>query len=107
MSLATPLFVPSYTHIILQDGSAERRIDTYRELFDEGVLEFLTDKDFDAGMRGDVPASRSKFKQASADDLKRLIAKNENPNSKHTTSTWFKRYEKWATERGKELTLEV
>ncbi len=78
--LATPTFVPSYmyAHIILQDSSAER-MDTYSKFFDEGIIEFLMDEGFDADTKRDVPASRS---EESDDDLKRLMAKKENPNTK-------------------------
>ena len=54
-----------------------------------------------------VPATGSEFKQASVDDLKWLAAKNDSMNTQLFTSLWDKRYEKWATEHGKEPNLAV
>ncbi len=41
---------PSYAYIILQDGIAECSVDKYNKFLIAGMMEFLLDEGFDAGM---------------------------------------------------------
>ena len=47
-----------------------------------------------------VGCSTSSFKTVDKGDIKRLIAKNENVNTSHSTATWVRRFQRWAEERG-------
>ena len=49
-------------------------------------------------------ATTSKFKTTSDKELKRLVENNSNLNTKRT-STWLKRYEKWAEHKGMQTDL--
>ena len=53
----------------------------------------------------EAAASTSVFKTASDEELKRLVENNSNLNTKRTTSTWLRRYEKWAEHKGVQTDL--
>ena len=46
------------------------------------------------------PLACSKFKRTNTSELQQLIAKNTNENTKRSTNTWLRHYQKWAEERG-------
>ena len=50
-------------------------------------------------------SSCSEFKRTNSGELQRLIEKNRNENTKRSTNTWVKRYQKWAEERGFEANI--
>ncbi len=50
---------PSYAYVILQDGIAKCSMDKYNKFLIAGMMEFLLDEGFGAGMKGDVPTSGS------------------------------------------------
>ena len=52
-----------------------------------------------------VDSADDAFKQANADELQRLIDKNEDLNTKRSTNTWVARYRTWAAERGLPINL--
>ena len=81
------------------------------EATEDALIADIPDSVLDPGGDGVVPivereldgrpaAVSSEFKRANAVKLERLIAKNDNENTKRSTTTWVRRYYKWATERG-------
>ena len=48
-------------------------------------------------------ASSTEFKTGTNEDLKHLIQNNSNLNTKRTTSTWLRRYEKWAEHKSVQM----
>ena len=53
----------------------------------------------------EAAASTSVFKTARDEELKRLVENNSNLNTKRTTSTWLRRYKKWAEHKGVQTDL--
>ena len=50
-------------------------------------------------------ATTSEFKTASEGELNRLIENNFNANTKRSTSTWLKQYEKWVEHKGEQTDM--
>ena len=50
-------------------------------------------------------SSTSEFKTTDEKELKRLVENNTNLNTKCSTATWLKRYEKWAEHKGEQTDL--
>ena len=100
------------------------------ELFSDSILDFVRDKDkfeeinrlfeqipdevfaaiVDSAssdeQRGEPrPLAHSEFKCTNMSELQQLIAKNTNENTKHSTNTWLRRYQKRAEERGFESSM--
>ena len=44
-------------------------------------------------------STTKEFQLASEKELQRLLEKNDNANTKQSTGTWIRRFEKWATEQ--------
>ena len=50
-------------------------------------------------------SSCSEFKRTNSGELQRLIEKNRNENTKRSTNTWLKCYQKWSEEQGLEANI--
>ena len=51
-------------------------------------------------------AEIQRFYRANSEYTESLINANENLNTKDSTRSWLKQFEKWAAERKKEVTLD-
>ena len=80
-------------------GSLEETVDALIAKIPDSVIELCSDNTVVQTTESvEQPAARSEFKQTNAVELQRLIAKNDDDNTKRSTNSWIKRYQKWATE---------
>ena len=79
----------------VRDGDDFEEIDRLFEQIPDEVFAAIVDSASSDERKAEPrPPVRSEFKRTSSSELQQLIAKNTNENTKRSTNTWLKRYEK-------------